>query len=317
MKKILVFVLLCTVFVSSGCEATKTKICTTSYPVEFLIQRIGEPYIDTCNISSDVTIQTASIKKDYKKLLKSSNALFYIAGMEPYFEIYSKDIREVGIDYVDLSTYGYYYDFQRYTENSLINGEWNTSPYYEGDVFQSINMYQKDPFIWMDPLAMLESAEVVLDYLIAKYPRWETKFKQNYAQLELELTSLDAQFQTLKDSNHRISFVTMTPSFGNWQVVYGIDVYPVVLSKYGALPNENQLELIKQRIRDDGVTYIAYEPNMSDEMAGLYEELVEELNLTPIWLSNLSSLSSDEADRNQDYMTIMYENFKVLESIGN
>ena len=29
----------------------------------------------------------------------------------------------------------------------------------------------------------------------------------------------------------------MTASFGNWQKTYGFQVYPVILAKYGALPN--------------------------------------------------------------------------------
>ncbi|MDF9824126.1 zinc transport system substrate-binding protein [Breznakia sp. PF5-3] len=318
MKKILVLVLLCTTFLISGCNNKKVEICTTSYPIEYLFQRIGEPYIETCNISSDVTIQVASLKKSYKEDLENSNALFYISGMEPYFEIYSKDIREVGTNYVDLMNYGYYYDFQRViisTNNGTETQEMTS--YYDGDVFNNINTYTKDPFVWMDPLTMLSTAEVVRDYLISEYPEHEAKFIENYEELEIDLTNLDAQYQVLKDSNMDIAFVSMTPSFGNWQNAFGIRVYPVILSKYGALPNERQLEIIKQKIRDDGVLYIAHEQNLTPKIEELYNELVAELGLIPIELSNLSSLSEKEANNNQDYLTIMYENFKVLESIGN
>ena len=108
----------------------------------------------------------------------------------------------------------------------------------------------------------------------------------------------------------------MTSSFGNWQKTYGIQVYPVILSKYGALPNNEQLECIKQRIIADSVQYIVYEPNMSDDMVELFNQLQEELNLTRVELSNLSSLTESQKGSGKDYVSIMYENLQTLESMA-
>ena len=105
----------------------------------------------------------------------------------------------------------------------------------------------------------------------------------------------------------------MTASFGNWQKTYGFEVYPVILSKYGVLPNETQLAAIKQRIIDDNVKYIVYEPNMTEDMIALFDELQEELGLTRVELSNLSSLTDEELNSGKDYLSIMYENLQVLE----
>lgn len=314
----MVLILLSSTFFISGCDSKHMRICTTSYPIEYLLERIGGDEVEVCNISSAQAIQSAQIKHDYKKMLEDSDALFYMAGMEPYFDIYEQDIRDLGIDYVDLSQYGYYYDFQRYTP-SLTNEATPVVPsaYYDGDVFGNVDTYKKDPFVWQDPLMMIATAETIRDYMVTTYPEKEDVWNENYKKLELDLTKLDARFQTIKDRDIRISFVSMTPSFGNWQNAFGIQVYPIILSKYGALPSDAQLQLIKQRIVDDGVTYIAHERNLNPEMEQLYEQLVKELGLTPINLSNLSSLSSEAISNNQDYLTIMYENFKVLESIGN
>ena len=109
----------------------------------------------------------------------------------------------------------------------------------------------------------------------------------------------------------------MTASFGNWQRTYGIQVYPVILSKYGVLPNDLQLEAIKQRIVEDGVKYIVNEPNMTEDMKELYDQLVEELGLKTVELSNLSSLSVTQKSSNMDYLTIMYENLAQLEVMAS
>ena len=108
----------------------------------------------------------------------------------------------------------------------------------------------------------------------------------------------------------------MTGSFGCWQKDFGFQVYPVCLSKYGALPNEVQLEAIKNRIIADDVKFIAYEPNMSEEMMELFIQLEEELGLKRVTLYNISSLTNSQIDSGKDYLSLMYENLSVLESMA-
>ena len=108
----------------------------------------------------------------------------------------------------------------------------------------------------------------------------------------------------------------MIASFGNWQKTYGFQVYPVILSKFGALPNDEQLDLIKTRIKNDNVKYIVYEPNMTPDMIELFNNLEEELKLTRVELSNLSSLTQSQKNDGKDYISIMYENLSVLETMA-
>ena len=61
--------------------------------------------------------------------------------------------------------------------------------------------------------------------------------------------------------------------------------------------------------------YIAYEPNMTEEMAALFDQLSAELGLQRVDLSNLSSLSQQQKEENKDYLSIMTENLDVLESM--
>jgi ABC-type Zn uptake system ZnuABC Zn-binding protein ZnuA len=107
----------------------------------------------------------------------------------------------------------------------------------------------------------------------------------------------------------------MTGSFGCWQKDFGFQVYPVCLSKYGALPSAAQLELIKTRIKNDEVKFIAYEPNMPEEMVTLMNQLEEELGLKRITLRNISSLTTNESESGKDYLSLMYENLSVLETM--
>ena len=83
------------------------------------------------------------------------------------------------------------------------------------------------------------------------------------------------------------------------------------------LLHNEQLEVIKNRIRSDEVKFIAYEPNMPEKMQELCTQLEEELGLKRITLRNISSLTNSEIESGKDYLSLMYENLSVLESIAS
>ncbi|MGX8852058.1 metal ABC transporter substrate-binding protein [Amedibacillus sp. YH-ame10] len=319
MKKMKVFLAsLMSLFILTGCEEKKPSICTTVYPVQYLAQRIGDKYVDVSNISKNDIIQRAQIKKDYQATLKDADALFYINGLEPYMELYMDKVRAMDVEMVNLATKSAIYKFERYT-TVTVDGKTTgiASAYYAGEEFSSVDKYNADPLLWMDPVAMTSMASDIRDYLIAKYPQYEKIFNTNFDELELDLARLDADFQTIPNEKMDISFVSMTPSFGIWQRSYGVKVYPISLSKYGALPTSDQLTSIKKRIIRDKVRYIAVEQNLPQDMKDLQNTLIEELGLIPVTLHNLSSYSKEDLDAGKDYLTIMYENLKALQSIAS
>ena len=318
MKIKLFLVSVLALFLVSGCEEKNPSIATTVYPVQYLVERIGGDDVTVSNITENTMIQRAQIKSSFQDILKNSDALFYIGGLEPYMDLYVDDIRDTGVDMVDLATKSAIYKFERYTSTTIDGITAGTEgPYYEGEEFANLDTYDADPMLWMDPVAMTSMASDIRDYLVQKYPQYKDIFDENYDALELDLARLEADFQAIPDGKMNISFVSMTPSFGNWQKSYGIKVYPVTLSKYGALPTSDQLAAIKKRIKSDHVRYIAIEQNLSEDMEKLQQQLIDELALIPVNLNNLSSISSEDKKASKDYLTIMYDNLKELESIAS
>lgn len=318
MKIKLFLVSVLALFLVSGCEEKNPSIATTVYPVQYLVERIGGDDVTVSNITENTMIQRAQIKSSFQDILKNSDALFYIGGLEPYMDLYVDDIRDTGVDMVDLATKSAIYKFERYTSTTIDGITAGTEgPYYEGEEFANLDTYDADPMLWMDPVAMTSMASDIRDYLVQKYPQYKDIFDENYDALELDLARLEADFQAIPDGKMNISFVSMTPSFGNWQKSYGIKVYPVTLSKYGALPTSDQLAAMKKRIKSDHVRYIAIEQNLSEDMEKLQQQLIDELALIPVNLNNLSSISSEDKKASKDYLTIMYDNLKALESIAS
>lgn len=313
--------LLATILLLCSCGASKQYVAYTIYPIGYLLNRIGANKIVPTSIQNNNIIQTAQLNGDALETLNDSIVLFHIGGLEPYMDLYEDEIEESGVDVEDLSVLNALYEYKRYTP-VYMNGKTNyvESEYYEGEIFEEIDTYDLDPFIWLSPIGMLSMAKDVKRYLAENYFEQSQLFNDNYDRLADELISLDASYNALSlqlaQKNETIKFVSMTGSFGCWQKDYGFQVYPVCLSKYGALPSKAQLEAIKQRIITDKVEYIASEPNMPEEMIDLFNELIEELGLKRVILHNISSLTSSQMESGKDYMSLMYENLSILQNMA-
>lgn len=314
---VLLVVLLC------GCTSTKQYTAYTIYPIAYLLNRIGGNRIQPVSIQNRTLVQCANLVDNYEEILEDSSVLFHIGNLEPYMDLYDDQIKALGIDLAagDLSVLNCLYEYKRYTP-VIVEGKMSfvEGPYYENDIFNDIDTYDLDPFIWLSPSGMYCMAKDVYEYLSNNYVEQSSYFSENYKMVADDLIALDASYQALASKlikeNKTIRFVSMTGSFGCWQKDFGFQVYPVCLSKYGALPSKAQLEAIKTRIRNDDVKFIAYEPNMPQEMLELMVQLEDELGLKRITLYNISSLTSTQIESGKDYLSLMYENLSVLESIA-
>lgn len=305
-----------------GCASTKQYTAYTIYPIGYLLNRIGSNRITPISIQSNTLVQTSHIVKNYEEILNDSLVLFHIGDLEPYMDLYDEQISEItDLSAGDLSVLNCLYRYMRYTP-VIVDGKvtFFESSFYENDAFNDVDMYDLDPFIWLSPSGMYCMAKDVKEYLSSNYVEQSAYFEENFTQVADELIALDASYQALASrlvkENKSIKFVSMTGSFGCWQKDFGFQVYPVCLSKYGALPSEQQLEVIKARIRNDNVKYIAMEPNMPEEMQELMAQLEEELGLKRVTLNNISSLTSTQIESGKDYMSLMYENLSILENMA-
>lgn len=317
MKKVLS--VLCSLFILltlSGCNLKIPTACATNYPVTYLLGKIGGNYIQVCNLSTNELIQRAKATDSFYNHVEESDVIFYVSSLEPWFSIYQSDIIDAKADKVDLARTSAIYKFQRYT-TTFVDGQKLTAEtaFYEGDVFKNIDTYDWDVALWMDPIAMMSMADTIRDYFVEHYPENAKEFNNNYDELEVELARLDAQFQNLRSDTDPISIVTMTPNFTSWQKAYGFRIYPIMLSRFGSLPTEEQLNGMIEKIRMDGVKYIAYEENMPEDLVKLFTTIEERLQLEKINLNNISSLTEQSIASNVDYLTLMNMNLSQLEEL--
>lgn len=313
LKRILAGLLCFALVLASGCTHTSRMIAVTVYPIQYLVERIAGSTVRVTCVQTDDTVQDATALSSFSTILDNSAVFIHMGNLEPYLSVQQDNIREHARDELDLSSSSALYEFARY------DSEGNTSAYYDDESFAYVDVCEKEQAVWLDPIAMLSMGRSITADLKERYPEDADYYQANMDTLASELIDLDGEYQSFASSlskeGETIRFVTMSNGFGIWQNAYGFEVYPVVLSRYGVLPDAKQLEVIKERIAADDVQYIVYEPNMSEEMKVLYNTLEEEMGLTGIELSNLSSLSEQQNEDGRDYMSIMKENLLVLETI--
>lgn len=315
MKKSVMLIIL--MLLISACSPQRPLVCVSVYPMEYLVRRIGGNLVDICQLSEGDFILTAQFNELALEVLDDADLIMYFGQLEPYFDIYRDDIfssRAARMDVLSTTPALPFKRFERVTVGG--NRLWVESRYYESIAFDLVDMYQQDPYVWLDPINMLSIAKALRNFFLEKNPENEALFNENFNQLQNDLILLDAQFQLLKNETENIKFVSISPSFGHWQKAYNIQIFPVVLSRYGVIPNATQLNIIKESIIQNEVRYIAYESNLTSEYRDLFNYLVEELDLIVINLSNLTTLSESDKENNKDYLSIMLENLRLLESIG-
>ncbi|NTW95301.1 MAG: zinc ABC transporter solute-binding protein [Erysipelotrichaceae bacterium] len=298
----------------TGCKLSVLEIGVSTYPVEYLVRRIAKEKVNIVMLSTGETITRSQAVEDFKVTLSKLDVFFQMGQLEPYISAHLDDIQKSNIKIIDLVGTSAVYAFKRYTTNVIGNQSISvTSDYYEGSVFDTIDMYESDPYLWLDPITMTSMASTIKKWLVSNYPEEKAFFEANFSDLEVELANMDANYQLIRSK--MISVVSITPSFGNWQKAYGMKIYPIVLSRYGVLPNADQLAIIKAKIKDEGVQYIIKDPLMSEDMLALYEQLKAEFALDEIVLHSLAFLTEKDVESKDDYMTLMYKNLAVLKLI--
>ena len=298
----------------SGCQTRKTSIATTIYPVKYIIEQLAGSRVTVEYISNDNYISRTGLVSNYKDILERCSLFVYIGELEPYIDIFEQEIQAIDIDIINLASLSAIDNFSRFTTTTTDSGVTviTESKYYNSPLFDLVDIYKKDPYIWLDPIAMASMASTIKDWLESYYPEDTLMIENNWKTLQANLVRLDVEYQSLKAMKD-LKIVTVTPSFGNWQKSYGIKVYPLILSKYGVLPNEEQLAFIEKEIQDNKVKYIVYDETLPEDMLELYERVKTDLKLTEINMSSLSRLSQKNIDSSMDYMTIMYQNLRALD----
>lgn len=297
MKKILFASLGFILFANIVQAEEPLEIYTTIYPLEFIIETIGEDTVDVESI-----IPPGADAHSYEPTMQDmtkyagADAFIYVGGtMETFSDSISNALSGQPVELIHL-----------YTHEELFTPAHETHDHDHGHDHGDL-----DPHIWISPTRMMAVAEIIKDELIALNPETREFYQDNYEILIEELEMLDQAFHdTLADKNNG-HIIVPHAAYGYWSE-YGITQIPLSGYSMSDEPSQRQLQDVVMTAAEHDIDFVLFEQNVESRIP---EVIQNEIGAETRTIHNLEVRLQEEIDNEEDYFDIMYRNLEVLDEV--
>jgi zinc transport system substrate-binding protein len=269
MRVILILVISAAV---SGCggdsgsgSSGKASVVAAFYPLAYAAEQIGGSSVDVTNLTPpgtephDVELSVRDVEK-----VRSADVVLYLgAGFQPALER--------AVDGADGETV---------------------------DLLESVDVHEKDPHVWLDPVRYEQIAKKIGDVL----HRPSEPFVRRVAKL-------NADYRAGLAHCERREIVTSHEAFGYLADRYGLKQIAITGISPEAEPTPRALEDVIEQVRESGATTIFFETLLSPRIA---ETVARETGARTAVLNPIEGLTEDELARGQNYFSVMRENLATL-----
>ncbi|KIL43946.1 metal ABC transporter solute-binding protein, Zn/Mn family [Jeotgalibacillus soli] len=168
-----------------------------------------------------------------------------------------------------------------------------------------------DPHVWLDPVLSQSLAKSIKDSLVEQMPEQEEYFTQNYEALVEQLDELDHKFQeVVKHAKINQMFVSHA-AYGYWENRYGIEQMAIAGISTSDEPSQRELSALIEQARENNIQHVIFEQNVSSNIT---EVIQNEIGADALQLHNLSVLTQEDIDNEDDYFSIMERNTETLKT---
>ncbi|HAX72216.1 MAG TPA: adhesin [Firmicutes bacterium] len=315
MKKI-IMVLVALLLV--GCEQTNNQetntqqldsnqitVATTLYPISFLVQEIGGDYVEVESIISNGA-DAHSYEPTIQQMKLASDAQLFIYLDESIETFMSKMLSNIEAGNAQIIALAENLDLElEHTHDEEDHDHEDDHDHEEEEADHDHD--HEDNHIWLNPMYMIEMAEVVLENLSAHLPEQASTFQQNFENLKGQLLELDEAFHELSDAP-KPYFMVAHAAYGSWET-YGIHQIPITGILGNDEPTQQELIELINLGKEHELNYIYYEQNIPSANAQVIQK---ELNLESLELHNLATITNEELKAGKNYFDIMYQNIENL-----
>lgn len=280
MKK--VFYLLIILCLCTGCfkrdEFENITIYTSNYPIKYITERLyGENSEITSIYPNGVDIETYKLNKKQIKDYSSSN-LFIFNGLMDQEKNYV---------------------IQMFDQNKHLKIIDSTlSMEYTNDINE----------LWLNPTNFLMISQNIktglAEYITNHYMIEE--INKNYEDLKLEISEIDANLKLMGESSNKKLIVTSSDLF-KFLEKYGIEV--VSLEENENL-NEKIVNDVIDYIKSGKIQYIYLKQD--EKINDTIKSIIDNTNVKTINIYTLSTISDEQENNEQDYVSIMNENINLF-----
>lgn len=174
--------------------------------------------------------------------------------------------------------------------------------------------HEYDPHTWVDPKLAIQEVEAIRDQLSEDYPEKGDAFAENAENYIGELEELDQEYEASFADAQQKSFVTQHAAFAYLAREYDLNQVPISGLSSEEEPSPERLAELKDYVEENDIQYIYFEENASDDIAST---LADEANVELEVLNPLESLTDQQIDNGEDYISVMEDNLSALEKTTN
>lgn len=260
-------------------DSEKPMVYATFYPMYFLTERIGGDKIQIATLIPP-GVEPHDWEPSPKTLASLTEAKLLIANglnMEPWLESLSQVAPDTKV--VKLSE----------GLHTLQNG---------------------DPHLWLDPLLMQKMARKVTDALVEIDIANKEFYERNLQKLNQDLADLDQAYLEGLAQVQQPNLVVSHEAFGYLAERYKLNQVALRGLDPDAEPTPAKMAELVDYCKTNDIHYIFYEELINPKVS---EILAKEVGAKTLSLNPLESLSSQQAQQKQDYLSVMKENLAHLQ----
>lgn len=169
--------------------------------------------------------------------------------------------------------------------------------------------HELDPHVWLDPVLAQKEVTAIRDALVKKYPEKKEIFEKNTDAYLNKLTALDNKYKMAFANAKNKTFVTQHAAFGYLAKQYGLTQKAIAGISADQEPSPARLAELKHYIEDNQVSVIYFETSASSKVANT---LATETGVELAVLNPLESLTKQEQEQGENYISVMEENLEAL-----
>lgn len=167
----------------------------------------------------------------------------------------------------------------------------------------------KDPHVWLDPVLAKQEVVTIAEQLSKKYPAKKAVFMSNAAAYTQKLDQLHQSYEQAFASAKNKTFVVQHAAFGYLAKRYGLTQAAISGVSSDQEPSPSKLAELNAYVQKHDVQVIYMEDNASSKVA---ETLAQETNVSLAVLNTLESLTKEQQENGESYLSVMEQNLQAL-----
>ncbi|WP_186578180.1 metal ABC transporter solute-binding protein, Zn/Mn family [Aquibacillus kalidii] len=313
MRQIYLVLILLLLSLSVGCNNQSGNnsddepvIYTSIYPIQYIVERLTGTSVQVETVYPPGT-DPHSYEPTAKEMTRQSqaDAFFYLgSNLETFTETVAGALEQEDVHLIELGVHEQLFELHQ-TNGLELDTHGLHDEHHHGD---------HDPHIWLDPIRTIKLASFIKEELKELIPVQSQKIDNNYKLLVADLKMLDEKFkQVLAEKEHKELLVSHA-SLGYWEDRYGIEQIAVNGVSSNSEPSQKDLIHIIETAKNMNLHYMIFEQNVSNSVS---KKLQDEIGASTLIIHNLSVLTDEDIKNEQDYLSLMKQNIKVLDQATN